>query len=89
MAMSYGRPVTYAYECLVRALDHRINAVIANDTATTQTREKRIAVLTKDGLLLVGPFYQLLSEYEDSDMNFKLFLPEMLEKLPDYKKSEN
>jgi hypothetical protein len=89
MAKSYGRPVTYAYECLVRALDHRINAVMTNDPATTTSREKRIAILTKEGLLLVGPFYRLLSEYEKSEKNFEQFLPEMLEKLPEYNGLEN
>ena len=89
MAESYGRPVTYAYESLVRALDHRINIVLEDNPATKATREKRIADLTKGGLLLVGPFYQLLSEYEDSDMNFEQFLPKMLEKLPECSGLEN
>lgn len=89
MAEPYGRPVTYSYECLVRALDHRINAVMANDPATTTAREKRIANLTKKGLLLVQPFYEQLLEYEKSDKNFEQFLPEMLDRLPDYSGLKN
>lgn len=89
MAESYSHPVTYVYECLVRALDKRINVVMTDDPATTTICENRIAELTKEGLLLVGPFYRLLSEYEDSNMNFEQFLSEMLEKLPNYSGLEN
>ena len=89
IAESYGRPVTYTYECLVRALDKRINVVMKNDPATTTICENRVAELTKEGLLLIGPFYRLLPAYEDSDMNFEQFLPNMLERLPEYSKLKN
>lgn len=84
MAESYGHPVTYAYECLVRALDHRIYILLDNNPSTTQRRETKMENLTQNGLLLVQPFYQLLTEYEKSDLNFEEFVPMMLERIPEY-----
>jgi hypothetical protein len=84
MAKNYRHPVGYAYECLVRALDHRIRVTLNNNPTTITQCESRVAELTREGLLLVHPFYQLLTEYEDSGMNFEEFLPVMLERLPDY-----
>ena len=84
MAKTYRHPVTYAYECLVRALDHRIRVLLEDNPAATTRGQNRVASLTREGSLLVQPFYQLLVEYEDSEMNFEEFLPKMLERLPDY-----
>ena len=72
---------TFTSECLVRALAHRIGAVMTNDPKSMTISEKRINQLNKDGLTLVEPFYQSLGEYEDSGMNFEDFLPVMLERL--------
>jgi hypothetical protein len=86
LAESYGHPVTYTYECLVRALDIRLRALFEDDPSVTARCEGRIKYLTKHGLTLVQPFYVLLSEYEQSNKNFEQFLPTMLELLPEYSK---
>ena len=83
-AESYGHPVTYTFECLVRALDHRIKVMLNNNPTTIAQCESRVASLTRGGLLLVQPFYQRLGEYESGSMNFEEFIPEVLGKIPDY-----
>ncbi len=85
MSRSYGSPVTFAYECLVRALDGRIAVKLTADAARRSRVEKRIANETDKGLKLTGPFYALLSEYEQSKLPFDQFLPTMLEKLLEYR----
>ena len=85
-AKSYGHPVTYTSECLVRALDMRIRILLENNPSITDRCEGRIEYLTKNGLTLVKPFYHLLDEYEQSDKDFEQFLPEMLDMLEDYSK---
>ena len=84
LAKNYGHPVTYTSECLVRALDYRIRVLMEDDPATKIRSETRVSYLTKKGLLLVQPFYQLLLEYEQSGMDFEKFLPDMFHLLPDY-----
>jgi hypothetical protein len=84
LAESYGHPVTYTYECLVRALDIRLRALFEDNPSVTTRCEARIEYLTKNGLTLVQPFYLLLSEYEQSNRNFEQFLPAMLDMLPEY-----
>ncbi|MHC4396822.1 MAG: hypothetical protein ACYS1A_14325 [Planctomycetota bacterium] len=84
LAKNYGNPVTYAYECLVRAISSRIRLLMEDNPATTTRIENRVSYLTNQGLILVQPFYELLVEYEQSELNFEEFLPNMLEKLPEY-----
>ena len=84
LAKNYGHPVTYTSECLVRALDCRIRVSMEDDPATKIRSENRVSYLTKQGLLLVQPFYQLLLEYEQRGMDFEKFLPDMFHLLPDY-----
>ena len=82
LVRSYQNPVTFTYECLVRALDHRIRLLMNNNDL--DSTNKRIDHLSQKGLTLTKPFFSLLNEFEDSDMNFESFVPIMLDKLPDY-----
>jgi hypothetical protein len=84
MSATYQQPVTFASECLVRAMDDRLHVLLANDSTTTKRLESRVADLSAKGLNLTQPFYVLLSEYEKSNKNFDEFFPLMLEKLPEY-----
>ncbi len=86
LAKSYGHPVVYTFECLVRALDMRIRTLLEDNPSTTERCEGRVEYLTNNGLTLVQPFYDLLDEYEQSDKNFEEFLPVMLDMLEDYGK---
>jgi hypothetical protein len=85
MSKAYQEPVTFAYECMVRALDDRLHVLLANDPTKTKNLESRVADLSAKGLTLTQPFYVLLPEYESSDKSFEDFFPLMLEKLPAYK----
>jgi hypothetical protein len=82
-AKSYGHPVTYTYECLIRALTTRLYVLMENDF-TPSGGEAKVKYLTREGLILVEPFYNLLDEYEQSDKNFEQFLPVMLDMLEEY-----
>ena len=88
LARHYQQPVTFAFECLVRALDRRVQVKMADDPAVKKILEDGAAHETKTGLTLTQPFYLLLSEYEMSDKNFEEFVPTMLERLPKYGKYE-
>ncbi len=46
--------------------------------------ERLTAWETEKGLMLTRPFYQLLSEFEQSGKPFDQFLPTMLDHLPEY-----
>jgi hypothetical protein len=85
LAKSYGHPVTYTFECLVRALTTRLYVLMENDF-TSSRGEAKARYLTREGLILVEPFYHLLDEYEQTDKNFEEFLPVMLDMLEDYGK---
>jgi hypothetical protein len=85
LAKSYGHPVTYTYECLIRALSTRLYVLMENDF-TASGGEAKVKYLTREGLILVEPFYLLLDEYEQSDKNFEEFLPVMLDMLEEYGK---
>ena len=85
-AKHYQHPVGYASECLVRALDKRIHVVFEDNPESTTRNENRVAELTEKGFILVQPFYQLLVEYEDSEINFEVFVPKLMERLPEYSK---
>ena len=84
LAKSYSIPQVYAWECLVRALDHRIGGLMSGESSVLEAEQRRIEYLNRDGLFLVQPFYELLDDYEASEMNFEEFLPVMLERLPEY-----
>ena len=83
LAKSYGHPVTYSYECLVRALTTRIYVLMENDF-TASGGESKVKYLTREGLILVEPFYDLLDEYEESDKDFEQFLPVLFDMLEEY-----
>jgi hypothetical protein len=87
MSKTYQEPVTFASECMVRALDDRLHVLLANDPTITKNLESRVADLSAKGLTLTQPFYLLLAEYEKSNKNFEEFFPVMLEKLPEYKEN--
>jgi len=80
LTKSYQEPVTFTYECLVRALDHRLRVKLEENA--TKRIEDRVASLTGQGLTLTQPFYLLLAEYEKSGQRFDEFLPVLLERLP-------
>lgn len=81
---TYQDPVIFTYECLVRAVDHRVAVKLRNNRGQARRMERRIAELTRDGLTLTQPFYRLLTDYEKSGKSFDQFLPEMLAKLPEH-----
>jgi hypothetical protein len=83
-AESYRTTPTYTSECLVRALSIRNRILLENDPLTTKGCEARIRHLTDNGLSLVGPFYELLLEFEQSEKSFEEFLPTMFDLLPQY-----
>ena len=83
LAESYRHPVTYSYECLVRALTTRIYVLMENDF-TPRMGEAKVKYLNREGLILVEPFYYLLDEYEQSDKDFEQFLPVMLDMLEEH-----
>ena len=78
----YRHPVTFAFECLVRALDRRIRSKLEADPKWTHLCEQQVASDTKEGLVLTQPFYDLLESYEESGQPFDEYLPSLLEKLP-------
>jgi len=93
MAKCYRRRKAYVSECLVRALDHRMRllmednpeAVTPRGNATKRlNRENVIKWITDEGLLITEPFYRLLLRFEDTDMDFEEYLPEILDLLPEY-----
>ena len=84
LSKSYQHPVTFAYECLVHAIDHRLRVLKTDDAVAREAAERTVASLTRGGLLLTQPFYRLLPEYEQSDKPFDQFLPILLEQLPEY-----
>lgn len=81
---TYRHPVTFAYECLVRALDRRIRVKLEKDPKWTGLCEQQVAYDTKEGLLLTQPFYQLLEGFEESEQSFEQYFPSLLKKLPEY-----
>lgn len=85
LSKSYQHPVTFAYECLVHAIDYRLRVLRTDDAAAREAAEKTVASLSKGGLILTQPFYRLLPEYELSGRAFNQFLPTLLQHLPEYK----
>jgi len=81
----YREPVGFTWECLVRALDHRLNALLSDTPESHERAEARMAQLHQQGLTLSQPFYRLLTQYEESDQPFDRFFPSMLERLPAYR----
>jgi len=84
-ARDYQDPVIFAFECLVRALDHRLRMKMDDAPSVKKRLEDSIAHQTEGGLTLTQPFYLLLSEYETSNKNFEQFVPTMFAKLPKYR----
>jgi hypothetical protein len=84
IAKSYGSPAAYVSEFLIRALDRRIAILMIDNPETVKRREAIVKRKTQDGLLLTEPFYKLLIDFEHSKLNFKEFLPNILEQLPEY-----
>ncbi|HNY77483.1 MAG: hypothetical protein RBS72_04955 [Sedimentisphaerales bacterium] len=84
IAQSYREPVCFTYECMVRALDHRLNALFSGTPDAEKRAEARVVQLDQDGLTLSLPFYRLLANYEQSDKPFDEFVPIMLARLPAY-----
>jgi hypothetical protein len=81
---SYRQPVTFAFECMVGALNRRIGAKFENAPEWTRLMEGQVAQDTQEGLNLTLPFYRLLAEFEQSGKPFDQFLPTMLKHLPEY-----
>jgi hypothetical protein len=81
----YRDPVGFTWECLVRALDHRLGALLSDTPESHERAEARMAQLHEQGLTLSQPFYRLLTQYEESDQPFDRFFPTMLERLPAYR----
>jgi len=79
---TYREPATFAFECLVRALDYRIRAKIEGDPRWTDFCERHVASDTAEGLLLTAPFHGLLDGYERSGVPFDRYVPVLLERLP-------
>ena len=84
IVQSYRDPVTFTFECLVRALDHRLRVLQAIDPADKKRAEDRVDQLTEQGLTLTHAFYNMLVDYEQGDLSFDEFVPIMLRELPAY-----
>ena len=93
MAKHYGQRKAYASECLIRALDHRMRLLMEDNPEAVKQRENTtiwlnrenvIKWITDEGLLITEPFYRLLVKFEETDMNFEEYLPEILDLLPEY-----
>jgi hypothetical protein len=80
---AYQDPVTFTFECLVRALDRRIRAKWSGDAATVALVEGQVREDTANGLTLTRPFYEMFQEYETTGMSFEMFVPVMFSRLPD------
>jgi hypothetical protein len=80
----YREPVTFVFECLVRALDRRISVRFEDNDRVKRICEWQVSRDTKEGLNLTQPFYDLMTEYEQSNMSFEEYLPSILKKLPEY-----
>ena len=76
-------PRWFTFECLVRALDHRLGVLQTNDPTEKKRIEGQAAWETDKGLVLTQPFYDLLAEFEQSDKPFDQFLPTLLQHLPE------
>lgn len=82
---SYRHPVTFAFECLVGACDRRLKAKFENDPQWAQLAQEQVAHDTREGLNLTQPYYNLLTEFEQSGRPFDQFLPTLLERLPEHR----
>lgn len=85
LAASYQHPVGMAQECMVRALDHRLRVLLddSGDAEETAARvQARVEELTAGGLVFTGPFFELLGGFEESELAFGDYLPELLRRLP-------
>jgi hypothetical protein len=85
IVQSYRDPVTFTFECMVRALDHRLRVLLADDPTDKKRAEDRVDQLTEQGLTITRVFYNMLVDYEQSELSFDKFVPVMLRELPEYK----
>lgn len=83
LAKTYQEPITFTFECLVRALDYRLRLTFANDASLMNRVEESLASQTRQGLTLTMPFYVALADYEKSGKSFDEFVPSLLRLLPD------
>lgn len=83
LAATYQSPVTFTYECLVRALDHRLAVKLSGTPRTERRAAEVVADETAKGLTLTGPFYALLPGYESSGQGFDAYLPTLMSRLPE------
>jgi len=84
ISQSYRDPVCFTFECMVRALDHRLSALASENAEGMKRADNRVTQLTEQGLTLTRAFYNMLADYEQSDHSFDQFVPIMLQKLPAY-----
>ncbi len=82
MSKWFQNPARFASECLVRALDSRLTVLQTSDPQVKKRVVTQVASVTKQGLTLTQPFYNLLTEFEQSGTSFDQFLPTLLEHLP-------
>jgi hypothetical protein len=66
----------------VRALDERIE--LRMWTKTEEAVLVSVARTMEGGLNLTGPFYNLLPQFESSDLSFDKIVPALLAALPRY-----
>jgi hypothetical protein len=69
---------------MVRAMDHRLNALLSESAEGKKRAENRVDRLTEQGLTLTRAFYNMLVDYEQGDLSFNQFVPIMLRELPAY-----
>ena len=86
IVQSYRDPVTFTFECMVRALDHRLRVLQTDDPADKKRAEDRVDQLTDQGLTLTRAFYNMLVDYEQGELSFDQLVPVMLQELPTYEK---
>ncbi len=83
-ARTYQRPVTYVYECLVRALDKRIRGRLWGIPEDAQRLHWAFAYVVANGLSLAGVFHALLADYETCTVPFAGYLATLLSRVPEY-----
>lgn len=86
LSRSYQEPVTFTYECLIRAMCRRMRILGTEDPAAKKLQEDLAKQNSALGLVLINPFFRQLDDFEKSDMPFEKFVPILFEKLPEYTK---
>jgi hypothetical protein len=81
LSKSYQNLEGFTAECMVRALDYRLRAKLDGREAFAKRVESQIAEMSIEGLTLTQPFYQALTDYEQSGKAFDVSLATIFDRL--------